>query len=239
MAINPAIIRRSTDRNLFLAAGILFPLLVLFGYFKTYYFKAFFDVPPIANSLVHFHGIVMSLWVVYFSVQVALARTKNIKLHMTLGMFGIALAALVVIVGLATAYDSHIVRHAAPPGIDPYSFLVIPLGDMSYFIAVFAGAIYYRKRPAEHKALMLMSAINFAAPALARLPFAPPDYFLLWAFGFPCLLAIAALAWNTYKHRKLNKVFAIAVGVFVIMQPLRLTLGFSERWVQLMTKIFS
>lgn len=239
MAINPAIIRRPTDRNLFLAAGILFPLLVFIGYFKTYYFSAFFDVPPIANSLVHFHGIVMSLWVVYFSVQVALARTKNIKLHMTLGMFGVALAALVVIVGLGTAYDSHVVRHVAPAGISPYSFLVIPLGDMSYFILVFAGAIYFRKRAAEHKALMLMSAINFAAPALARLPIVPPEYFLLWAFGFPCLLAIACLAWNTYKHRKLNKVFAFAVAVFVIMQPVRLTIGFSEGWVQLMTRIFS
>lgn len=239
MAINSNLIQRPSDRKLFLTAGILFPLLVFIGYFKTYYFNAFFDVPPIANSLVHFHGIVMSLWVIYFSVQVALVRTKNIKLHMTMGMLGVALAVLVVIVGLATAYDSHIIRNVAPAGINPYSFLVIPLGDMMYFILVFAGAIYFRKRPAEHKSLMLMSAINFVAPALARVPIVPPDYFLLWAFGFPCLIAISYLAWNTYKYRKLNRIFAAAVAIFVLMQPLRLVIGFSESWVQVMTKIFS
>lgn len=236
--IKEKVLRRPSDKNLYLLAGIALPLIVFIGYFKTYYFSAFFNVPPVANSLVHLHGIVMSLWVVYFTVQVALARTKNIKLHMTLGFAGIGLAALVVIVGLATAYDSHVVRHVAPAGIHPYSFLVIPFGDLAFFVLALSGAIYYRKRPAEHRALMFMTAINFAAPALARIPVVPPDYFLLWAFGFPCVLAIAALAWNTYKHRKLNKVFALAVAVFVIMQPTRIVFSGTEIWLNLMTKIF-
>lgn len=239
MAININVIKRPSDRNLFLAAAVLFPLLVLAGYFKTYYFSAFFDAAPIANSLVHFHGIVMTLWVVYFTAQVALVRTKNVRLHMTLGMAGIALAALVVIVGLATAYDSHVVRHTAVPGISPYSFLIIPFGDMLFFVACFAGAIYYRKRPAEHKSLMLMTAINFVAPAIARLPLGiPPEYFLFWTFGMPCLIAIFCFAWYTYKHRKLNKVFAIAALYFVVSQPVRIVVGFSEGWVHLMEKIF-
>ena len=44
---------------------------------------------------------------------------------------------------------------------------------MILFIIYFAGAIYYRKRPAEHKALMLMTAINFVAAAIARIPLLP------------------------------------------------------------------
>lgn len=235
--IRERVLRKSSDKNLYLLAGILFPLIVFVGYFKTYYFSAYFDVPRIANNLVHLHGIVMSLWVLYFTAQVALARTKNIKLHITLGFAGIGLAALVVAVGLATAYDSHVVRHVAPAGINPYSFLIIPLGDLVYFVGAFAAAIYYRKRPAEHKALMLMTAINFAAPALARIPVVAPDYLLLWAFGFPCVLAIVCLAWNTYKNRKLNKVLAIAVTIFVIAQPVRIVISGTETWVNLMTKI--
>lgn len=238
MAINSNLLRRPTDRNLYLAAGVLFPLLVFIGYFKTYYLSKFFDVPPIANSLVHLHAIVMSVWVLYFTAQVALIRTKNVKLHMTMGMTGIALAAIVVIVGLATAYDSHVVRHTAPPGLNPYSFLVIPLGDMSLFILFFAGAIYYRKKPFEHKSLMLMTAINFAAPAIARIPVVAPEYFLLWAFGVPCLIAIACLIGLSIRHRKINKVFALAVLLFVVLQPLRISIGLSDWWVQLMTQIF-
>ena len=80
-----------------------------------------------------------------------------------MGLAGIALAAIVVIVGMATAYDAQLVRHAAPPGIDPHEFFLLPVGDMFLFVFYFAGAIYYRKRPLEHKSLMLMTAINFTA----------------------------------------------------------------------------
>ncbi len=238
MAINSTFLRRPSDKNLYLAAGVLFPLLVFVGYFKTYYLSRFFDVPQIANSLVHFHAIVMSLWVLYFTVQVALVRTKNIKIHMTMGWVGVALAAIVVTVGLATAYDSHVVRHTAPPGISPYSFLVIPMGDMFLFVLFFAGAIYFRKKSFEHKSLMLMTAINFAAPAIARIPVVPPEYFLLWAFGVPCLIAIACLIGLSIKHRKINKVFALAVLLFVSLQPLRIYFGMTDWWIQLMTQIF-
>ena len=101
---------RSSDRRLFLVAAIGFPLVVLIGYFKTYYFSAFFDVRPIANALVHAHGLVMTVWVAYFVAQVALIRSKNIKLHMTMGMVGIALALVVIVVGMATAVDAQLVR---------------------------------------------------------------------------------------------------------------------------------
>jgi hypothetical protein len=238
MAINSNLIRRPSDRSLYLAAGILFPLLVFIGYFKTYYFASFFNVPPIANSLVHLHGIVMSLWVIYFTAQVALVRTKNVKLHMTLGMAGIGLAVLVVIIGLATAYDSHIIRQTAPAGMDPLSFMVIPLGDMLMFIIFFTGAILCRKRPTEHKALMLMTAINFAAPAIARIQVFPPEYIIVWAFGVPCLIAIAALVWHSLKHRRINKILAAAVFAFVALQPLRMVFGMSETWIGFARWIF-
>ena len=56
MAVNASFIKRPSDRNLYLAAAIVFPLVVLTGYFKSYYFSALFtDVQPIANALVHAH----------------------------------------------------------------------------------------------------------------------------------------------------------------------------------------
>lgn len=232
MAINANLIRRPSDRNLFLAAAIGFPLIVLIGYARSYYFSAFFDVPSIANSLVHFHGIVMTVWVLYFVAQVALIRSKNIKLHMTMGMAGIALAALVVVVGLATAYDAQLVRQAAPPGINPHGFFLYPVSDMTLFVILFAGAIYYRKRPAEHKSLMLLTAINFLPAALFRVPVVPEQYLFLWAFGVPNLIAIACLAWYTMKHGKLNKIFAAGVLLLIIALPMRNVISESEIWLR-------
>lgn len=232
MAVNAISLRRPTDRGLFLVAAAVFPLLVLIGYFKSYYFTAFFpDARPIANALVHAHGIVMSAWVLYFVAQVALVRSKNIKLHMTLGLAGIGLAALVVIVGMATAWDSHIVRHTAPSGMNPHGFFLIPTLDMLFFIAFFGGAIYYRKRPAEHKTLMLMTAINFTPAAIARIPLLPPDLFIIQALGFPILLGLGCFAWHTWKHRKFNKVFAIALGAFIISGPLRVVFAGTQTWL--------
>ena len=186
---------------------------------------------PIANALVHAHGIVMSLWVIYFVAQVALIRSKNIKLHMTMGMAGIALAALVVIVGMATAYDAQLVRRAAPPGNDPHSFFILPVSDMVLFIIFFAGAIYYRKRPTEHKSLMLLTAINFLPAALFRLPLFPPDMVIIGTFGVPALMAVACLIWLTVKHRKLNKVFTAGVLLLIAAIPLRIIIAPSEIWL--------
>jgi hypothetical protein len=232
MAINTNVFNpRLAERKLFLAAAVGFPLVVLAGYFKSYYFSSFFpDSRPLANTLVHFHGIVMSTWVLYFVAQVALIRTKNVKLHMTMGFAGIALALLVIVVGMATAYNAQLVRHAAPPGVDPHTFFIFPVSDMTLFVILFAAAIYFRKRPAEHKTLMLLTAINFVPAALFRLPMVPPDYMVFWAFGAPALLAVAILAWHTWKHRKLNKAFAAGVALLVVAIPLRLIISESNAW---------
>ena len=230
MAMNPILIKRPSDRSLFLLAAIGFPLIVLAGYFKSYYFSAFFDVPPVANKLVHFHGITMSVWVIYFVAQIVLIRTKNVKLHMTMGMVGIGLAALVIVVGLATAYDSQLVRNSAPPGANPHEFFILPVGDMVLFAIFLGGAIYYRKRPAEHKSLMLLTAINFLPAAIFRMPLSPPEYTLFVAFGTASLIALACLVWHTWKHQKLNKVFAAGVVLLILGLPVRLAFAKTELW---------
>lgn len=237
MASNANLLRRPSDRTLFLAAAVGFPLLVLAGYFKTYYFSTFFNVKPIANALVHAHGLVMSLWVVYFTAQIALVRSKNIKLHMKMGMAGILLATIVVVVGLATAYDAQLVRASAPPGANPHGFFLYPVSDMVLFIVFFAGAIYYRKRPAEHKSLMLLTAINFLPAALFRVAPVPDQYTVLWAFGVPALLAIICLIWFTVKRRNLNKVFAAGVLLVIVAVPLRMIISESEIWLRLVASI--
>ena len=230
MAINQNILRRPSDRGLFLAAAIAFPLLVLAGYFRSYYFGSFFG-NTVPNSLVHFHGMVMTAWVLFFTTQIALVRTKNVRIHMTLGMIGVALASLVVMVGLATAYDSHIVRQTAPPGMHPYGFMLIALTDLILFMLFFGAAIVLRKRPVEHKALMLLTAINFMPAAVVRLPFIPMETMILWAYGIPDLVALTSLVWLSIKHRKFNKIYAAAVLLLIVSHPVRIVLTGSQTWI--------
>jgi hypothetical protein len=227
------------DRRLFLIAAIGFPLLVLIGYSRTYYFSGFFNAKPLPNSLVHAHALVMSLWVVYFTVQTLLIRTKNVKLHMSLGLLGIALATLVVVVGMAAAYDAQLVRKIAPPGQDPYGFFAIPVFDMMNFIILFSAAIWYRKRPAEHKALMLLTAINFLPAAIARIPLLPPQFIILQAYAIPDVMALIGFGWYTWKHRKFKKAFAVGIAVFIATQPFRIWLAGTDAWFNLIASIAS
>jgi hypothetical protein len=172
----------------------------------------------------------MSIWVLYFVAQIALIRTKNIKLHMTMGMVGIGLAALVIVVGLMTAYDAQLVRNSAPPGDNPHEFFILPVGDMLLFAVFLAGAIYFRKRPAEHKSLMLLTAINFLPAAIFRMPLAPPEYTLWTAFGIPALIAAACFGWHSWKHQKLNKVFAAGVVLLILNLPIWLVIAKTQIW---------
>jgi len=233
MAINGKVLRQPADRGLFLAAAVMFPLLVFFGYFKSYYFSAFFNVRSIPNALVHAHGVVMTLWVAYFTAQILLIRTKNVRLHMSLGLAGIALAALVCVVSLLTAYDSHVVRLNAPPGINPHGFMLIAVADIVLFIVFFGGAILFRKRPAEHKSLMLLTALNFLPAAVVRIPLLPEKFMILWAYGVPDLLAIGFFVLFTVKHRKFNAVFCAGILLFIASQPLRIIFAGSDIWLGL------
>lgn len=231
MAMNANILRRASDRKLFWATAILFPVFIFTGFARSYYLGAFFDAPAFANAIVHAHGIIMTLWVLFFSVQIALVRTKNVKLHMTLGMFGIALAVLVVISGLVTLYDSLLVRATPIIGMNPHSFLIIPFTALVMFVVLFSAAIYYRKQAFEHKSLMFLTVINFLPFAFSRMSFIPDQYMIPWAFGAPYVIGIAGIIWFSIKHKKFSKVVIIALLLLIASFPLRIALMDSPLWL--------
>jgi len=237
MAVNEAFLARMRERRVYLIAAILFPLIVLIGFGRTYYLKGLFETPPLSSILVHLHGGIMTAWVALVITQVFLIRSKNIKLHQTLGFAGIALAMLVVISGFFTAIAAGKNGAASfPPDVQPMSFLAVPLFDLLTFSALFAAAVYYRKRAANHKRLMLLIAIGLLPPALARIP-VPGILALgpLFFFGVPTVLAIIALVYDTWRMGKLNKVFLTGTIFLVASYPLRMVIGGTDQWIAFAT----
>ncbi len=224
---------RRSDRRIYLAAAILFPIIVLIGFGPTYYLRFAFERPPVPSLLVHVHGILMTTWVAFFVAQVLLIRTKRQKVHMNLGMLGIALAILVVVVGFFTAAASaKFGSAAAPPDVSPLVFLLVPMVDLLMFAVLFGGAIYYRKRPASHKRLMLLTVLNFLPPAVGRIPVdallsAGPLFF----FGVPSVLAIGLLVYDTWRNRKLNVPFLVGALVLIASFPLRIVISETSAWM--------
>lgn len=223
---------RGYDRKLFLTAAILFPVVVLIGFARTFYLKFAFDTPPLPSMLVQIHGLLMTLWVGFFITQVFLIRTKNHKTHMRWGIVGVVLASAIVIVGFLTAvaaakYGSP----TAPPDIPPLAFLTVPFFDILIFAGLFAAAIWYRKRPADHKRLMLLLVISLLPPAVGRFPIAAlaalgPLFF----FGVPTVIAIVLVILDTWRNRRLNRVFLVGAIILIASYPLRIILAGTEVW---------
>src|SRR5260370_15119521 len=85
------------------------------------------------------------------------------------GIAGGCLTVLLLLSGTLTA----IVRAKGPspvPGVNPLSFLTIPLGDMFIFAILVSSAFYFRRRVDAHKRLMLLATIALLPAAVARLP---------------------------------------------------------------------
>lgn len=232
--MNQALGRHLFDRRLYKTAAILFPLIVLAGFGRTYYAKWWFDTPPLASLLVHLHGILMTTWVVLFIAQVWFISSKRIRLHQRLGYAGIGLGALIVAVGFVTALRAAKYGAAStPPAIPPLAFLAVPLFDLLMFVILFGGAIYYRRRAAEHKRLMLLTAVNFLPPAIARIPVATllalgP----LWFFGLPTVLTLTCLTLDARRNGRVNKVFAVGSALLIASYVGRLGLMMTGPWMQ-------
>lgn len=233
MAINRISDPRASTRRFFLAIAIFFPIVVLAGFARTYYLKPFFDAPAVPSLLVHIHGVLMSLWIGLFITQVYFISSKRIRLHQRLGYAGIALAALIVIVGFLTAIGAaKNGSSSTPPDVPPLAFMVVPMFDLLMFAGLFGGAIYYRKRAPTHRRLMLLTVLNFMPPAVARIPIASLQSLgPLWFFGFPDALALVFVIVDTWRNKKLNWPFLIGTIALIASHPLRLILGSTETWM--------
>ncbi len=235
MAINNISIpsRRNFEHRFFLAVAVFFPLAALIGFAPTFYLKPFFGTPAIARSIIWVHGLTMTAWMVLFVTQVYLISSKRVRLHQRLGFVGIALAIVIFITGLLTAIAAAKYGSASsPPDIPPLQFLIVPVGDMLVFAALFGAAIYYRKNAANHKRLILLTVLNFLPPAVARFPGSmTADFGPLWFFGVPTILTIVFIVLDTYRNRKLNVAFLFG-GIFLIASEwIRLIFASSTIWL--------
>ena len=228
--MNPTLARRVSDRRLYIFFAFIFPVIVLAGFARTYYLKGFFNTPALPSLLVQLHGLVMTAWVILFVVQVWLVSARRTLLHQQLGILGAVLSVGVFLVGLLTGIFS-----AARAGSTPQAlqFLVVPLLDMLIFAILVGLALWFRRRTAVHKRLMLLAAVNMLAPAIARIPI----HFIeaggpLAFFGLTDLVLLACVTYDTIKYRRVHPVFLWGTILIIASQPLRLMLAGTGIWMR-------
>lgn len=117
--------------------------------------------------IVHFHAVAFVGWLALFTVQVALIRTARADMHRQLGIVGTGLAAVMVVLGPATALVVDAARFAAT-GRTP-EFLAVQLTDILAFAGLTAAGLLMRRIPSAHKRLMLLGLIYISDAGFARL----------------------------------------------------------------------
>jgi hypothetical protein len=228
---------RRDERYFYRAIALLFLAVVFAGFARTYYLRPLFIASPLPSWIVHAHGVVMTAWVVLFVTQVGLISAKRVRLHQRLGYAGIGLAALMVIIGLATAANAAKYGSAStPPQFSQPGFSIVPLGDLLLFMLFFGGAIAYRRHPATHKRLMLLTVLNFLPPSVGRMPFASVQASPVpWLLGIIVGVAVACVALDWWRSRRVYWLFVGGAVLLVASFPIRIALMTTPGWVRFAT----
>ena len=157
--------RPAADRNAFIALVALVWVGVLSG-FGTDSFRHVsahgLDYPLI----VHAHALAFVSWLVLFTVQVGLIRTARLDIHKRLGLAAAALAALMLMLGPATAIIVDAAAYARK-GVTP-EFLSVQLTDMVGFGLLTGAGLLARAVPSTHKRLLVLGLIFISDAGFAR-----------------------------------------------------------------------
>lgn len=218
------------ERFFYTGMTLAIVITVFAGFSRTFYLRPYFDARPLIPLLI-LHGIVFTSWLVLFLTQTTLVAANRTRIHRRLGVAGAVIATLMVVIGTTTA----IIRAKGPspvPGVNPLSFLTIPLSDMLVFALIVGAGFYFRRRADVHKRLMLLATIAILPAAVARLPFAFIQQFgPLAFFGITDLFIVPLLLYDFATRGRPHRATVLGGSLIFLSHPLRLLIGSTHAWL--------
>jgi hypothetical protein len=219
---------RRYDHLFFSSMSLLILISVFIGFAHTYFLAGVFRA-PLPAPIIHFHGAVFSCWILLLVVQTSLVSAHRVDIHRRLGIFGFCLACLMVVLGVLAATNA-LARNASPPGIDPKTFYVIPLGDMFSFAVLIFFAFLYRSNSPAHKRLILIATVTLLTAAFARWPVAfllgKPLPAMLMSYSMLVMLVLYDF-WSTHK---IYRATVIGSAFLIFVQLARLPFAHTSAW---------
>ena len=202
---------RFLERYFYFSMSLLIAVVVVWGFSHTIDHNLIHP-SPLPPFILYIHAIVFPGWVLFFILQSALVRSHNVKLHRSLGWFGVALAVAIVVVGFLTARGMDrfaITQFHDSPGAQ--AFMIVQIVDLTCFAVPFAFAIYWRRRPEFHRRAVLIASCGLTDAAFGRFPHLP----LVWSpAGVDALLVLGMLR-DYIVNRRVHKVYLYALPLFV------------------------
>lgn len=163
------------DHRFFSLMAIVTSATIVAGFSQTYVPKVVTGAPPLP-LIVHLHAAVFTSWLAFYVAQTTLVLSGRTDVHRRLGIAGVVLAALMLVVGAATAIAVARQGHRGIPGVefpDAGGFLLLNLCAIIVFATLVGAGWYFRRNTQAHKRLMLMATVGgLVGPGVSRLSFA-------------------------------------------------------------------
>jgi hypothetical protein len=210
--------------RLYTCAALAVAVLVFVGFARSYYLRAFMSARHL-TPLAHLHGVLMTGWVMLFAAQATLIRKGRVVLHRRLGIFGAALAPVIVIVGTLTVAAA-IERRFPDVGLARFGRVFVEFDGLSLWVfgALVLAAVKWRRRSDVHKRLMLCATVALLPPAVGRIAeylLPRSDWDLVIAAATTSAVALACALADTLRLKRLHP--AMAWGTALVLAANLLT----------------
>ncbi|MGH7669821.1 MAG: hypothetical protein ACRENQ_10050 [Gemmatimonadaceae bacterium] len=226
--------RMAFEHRFFMVALFAIFAVVVAGFARTYYLKAWFGTPALP-WLVHLHGALMTSWFVLFFTQTCLIASHRVAWHRRLGVFGVGLAVAILVVAPIVLVHAVSRELHAPNG--PQGLVVIfgpDLVVLTDFAFLVGSAITLRQRSDFHKRLMLLVTCSIILPAISRLPISA-----LAGFGLFYACVPAPVVVDTARHRRLHPAFGWGAPLPIASQQLAFYAAHTHAWHAFVVRLFA
>ncbi len=236
-------VRSDPARMIYAVGALLVLLLMLLGFQQFYLHGKAYPGEPLAppiRTLLIAHGVAMTLWVLTFVAQSLLVLGGNRRLHMAIGPFAVALAGIMVVLGIWLPLQAaRLETNVLIWGLDRLHFLAIPLFVILTFGSFVAVGFAYRRRPAVHRPMMLLATLSILPAATDRITGLPDMYAatvfgaVLGPFFVGSLIGVLLLAARSLLTRSFDRPFAIGLAALVVINVLVFRIAPTDAWARL------
>lgn len=211
----------------YIVATFLLALQVLWGFWP--YYSGLFLGGVSTPWFMHIHAVIFTSWLALLFVQTTLVHQGNRALHVRIGKGGVVLGVLIILAGWVVTFlaPAHAVQVGRMTLDEAAGFIILPLGDMIYFMVFFIAAVAYRRQKDLHKRYMMLAALTLSFPGAARatIPYGLPMFLVVWLAPLALLMAH-----DWYARRRVELVYLIGGGA-LLLGLLRLPLMESPAWL--------
>jgi hypothetical protein len=231
VVMTPRKTKVNPDRIFFPSMCLLFLVTVWLGFSKTYY-AAGLVTAHLPATIIQVHAAAMTLWLLTLIVQISLVSVRKVKLHMAVGLWGFALAVCMIPIGTLAAINA-LRRDMSPPGsgLTPQTFFVVPVSALLAFLILAAWSYSVRRKPDQHKRLILLATVPLLDAAIGRFPqtlgiASTPVAQLLLICIFPAVL----ITYDLVSRRKVLRVTWIGSLLLLVVWVTRIPLAQTAPW---------